>query len=404
MLSYLVRRILLLIPTMIGATALIFFVMELAPVSPVDVLLSREGTMRAGEREAREDYLNERYGLNKPAHLRYLRWLNNISPIGFQIWRRDDPQVLEKRDERTRLREARRQELLAALTPVDQVEKEVREIELSPAPGEVRSWVPRFKWPDLGSSFKQSRPVGPVILEALPITLLLQSLSVPLAYAIAITSGIWTAKHRGKAQDVATGTILLALWSLPVIWVSVMLIGFFANSRYGPLQWFPAAGMHDVRAGNWSFFPSNGNPGYFLDMAWHLVLPLVALTYGSFAYLSKLTRTSLLDTLGADFVRTARAKGLRENVVLFRHAFRNSLLPLITIAASLLPVLISGSVVVETVFSIPGMGRLAIDSVKSQDYELFLSVSTILLLLQLVGFLLADVAYVIADPRVSYER
>ena len=404
MFSYLIRRILLLIPTLIGATALIFFVMQLAPVSPVDMLLSREGTIKSGEREAREDYLNERYGLNQPATVRYLRWLNNVSPVGIRIWRRGDDEVKASRQQREVLRGAKRQEMFAAGATPDQVDQAVRAIEVSPAPGQVRSWKPIFKTPDLGDSFKQSRPVGPIILESLPVTVLLQSVSIPLAYAIAITSGIWTAKHRGKAQDVATGTLLLALWSLPVIWVSVMLIGFFANSAYRPLHWFPAAGLHDVRSATWRFFPSNGNPGYLLDTVWHLILPLVALTYGGFAYLSKLTRTSLLDTLGADFVRTARAKGLRENVVLLRHAFRNSLLPLITVSASLLPALISGSVIVETVFSVPGMGRLAVDSVKSQDYELFLSVSTILLILQLLGFLLADILYMVADPRVSYDR
>lgn len=356
MLTYLIRRILLVIPTLLGATALIFFTMELAPVSPTDVLLSREGNLKPGERAVREAYLNERYGLNKPAPVRYLKWLNSISPIG-----------MKKEGE-----------------------------------GFPGTWSFGFKSPDLGNSFKQSRAVGPIIKETLPVTLLLQSLSLPLAYVIAITSGIWTAKHRGKIQDVSTGTVLLGLWSLPVIWVSVMLIGFLANVEYVKL--FPSAELHDVRADRWSFFPSDGTPGYLLDTLWHLVLPVICLTYGGFAYLSKLTRTSLLDTLSADFVRTARAKGLRENVVVYRHAFRNSLLPLITVFAGILPALISGSIVVEKVFSVPGMGRLVVDSLLSQDYELFLSVATITLMLQLVGFLLADILYVIADPRVSYDR
>lgn len=355
MLSYLIRRCLLLIPTLIGATALIFFVMELAPISPTDMLLSREGSLRPGERQMREAYLNQRYGLNKPAPYRYVKWLNAISPIGVK----------------------------AAGTGF---------------PGPLKFG---FKKPDLGNSFKQGRAVGPIILEALPTTLLLQAIAIPLAYAIAITSGIWTAKHRGKLRDVATGTVLLGLWSLPAIWVSVMLIGYLANKYY--IQWFPAAELHSPESVGWSFFPGTGHPGYLLDTVWHLVLPVICLTYGQFAYLSKLTRTSLLDTLTADFVRTARAKGLRENVVLFRHAFRNSLLPLITVFAHLLPLLIAGSVVVEKVFSINGMGRLVVDSVTANDYELFLSVSTITLVLQLVGYLLADIAYVIADPRVSYD-
>ncbi len=355
MLSYLIRRILLLFPTLIGATALIFFVMELSPVNITSVLLSREGNAQAGERAAREAYLEKRYGLKKPPIVRYFKWLNAISPLGVK-----DPGV-----------------------------------------GFPSSWAVGFKTPDLGNSFKQSRPVGPIIMEALPVTLLLQSLAIPLSYMIAVMTGIWTAKHRGRIQDIGTGTGLLAMWSMPVIWVSVMLIGFFANNHYFP--WFPTAELHEPAAAEWSFFPRGGHVGWLLDMGWHLILPVLCLTYGNFAYLSKLTRAALLDTLESDFVRTARAKGLPERVVLYRHAFRNSLLPLITVFASLLPALITGSVVVEKVFSIPGTGRMLVDSMLANDYELFLSVSTITLLLQLVGYLLADFAYVIADPRVSYE-
>jgi peptide/nickel transport system permease protein len=169
---------------------------------------------------------------------------------------------------------------------------------------------------------------------------------------------------------------------------------------------FPAAEMHSIRAASMTFFPrffGGFQPGYLLDSIWHLALPVICISYGGFAFYSKLARTSMLETLGADYVRTARAKGLDERVVLFRHAFRNSLLPLITVAASFLPLLITGSIVVETIFSLNGMGRLVIQSIQANDRELFLSVSMIVLLLELVGFLLADVAYVIADPRVSYE-
>jgi ABC-type dipeptide/oligopeptide/nickel transport system permease component len=169
---------------------------------------------------------------------------------------------------------------------------------------------------------------------------------------------------------------------------------------------FPAGQLHSITADMMTFFPrfSGGfQPGYLLDTAWHLVLPVICVSYASFAFYSKLTRTSLLETLGSDYVRTARAKGLAERVVLYRHAFRNSLLPLITVAASFLPLLITGSIVVETIFSINGMGRLVVSSLMANDRELFLSVSTIILLLELIGFLMADVAYVLADPRVSYD-
>ena len=157
-----------------------------------------------------------------------------------------------------------------------------------------------------------------------------------------------------------------------------------------------------------TFFPNwaggHFERGYLLDSTWHLVLPVICISYYSVAFYSKLTRTALLETLSSDFVRTARAKGLSEGAVLYRHAFRNSLIPLITVAASFLPLLVTGSIVVETIFNINGMGKLTIDALFANDRELFLSVSLLILLLQLGGYLIADILYVIADPRVSYGK
>jgi len=143
--------------------------------------------------------------------------------------------------------------------------------------------------------------------------------------------------------------------------------------------------------------------GFLLDRIWHLVLPVVCLSYGGFAGLAKLTRTSVLENLLSDYARTARAKGLAESAVLWRHVFRNSLLPLITVAASLLPSLLAGSVIVESIFSIEGMGKLAVEAVQTRDRELVLSITLVGGLLTLLGYLLADLLYALADPRVSYE-
>jgi peptide/nickel transport system permease protein len=143
--------------------------------------------------------------------------------------------------------------------------------------------------------------------------------------------------------------------------------------------------------------------GFLFDRIWHLVLPVVCLSYGSFAGLAKLTRTSVLENLLSDYARTARAKGLAESAVLWRHVFRNSLLPLITVAASLLPSLLAGSVIVESIFSIDGMGKLAVEAVKGRDRELVLSITLIGGVLTLLGYLLADFLYALADPRISYD-
>ena len=143
--------------------------------------------------------------------------------------------------------------------------------------------------------------------------------------------------------------------------------------------------------------------GFLLDRIWHLILPVICLSYGGFAVLAKLTRASILENLYSDYARTARAKGLDEQDVMWRHVFRNSLLPLITVSAGLLPSLLSGSVIVENIFSINGMGQLAVEAVQFRDRELVLAITWISGLLTLIGYLIADFFYTIADPRVSYE-
>ena len=405
MISYLVRRILLFFPTLLGATLVVFMLMALSPISIVDVLLPPGGNLLPGQRAAREAYLQERYGLGDPAIVQYLRWLNNISPIGFRTWKGDAPEVVAARQQQQALRAQKERELLAAGATGRQIQDDLRSVVVRPRVGDVRLDKPAVKAPDMGSSFVQARPVWPILAASLPATLLLEAIALPISVAVALLTGIWSAKHRGKAQDVVTGTGLLALYALPPIWVGTLMVGYLANVHY--VKWFPAEGLHDMRADMMSFFPrwdeGGFERGYLLDTAWHLVLPVICLSYGTFAYYSKLTRTSLLETLGADFVRTARAKGLKDRVVLYRHAFRNSLLPLITVAAQMLPVLVTGSVVVEFIFGINGMGRLLIFSLKANDRELFLSASVIVLLLQLSGNLMADVLFAIADPRVSYD-
>src|SRR6184192_3342580 len=264
MLTYLLRRILLVIPTLIGMTMLVFFVMALSP-GGAGADLSRGEGMRPEERRALQKYLNERYGLDKPLVVQYLRWLNRVSPLGLKI--KDDGSL----------------------------------------------GAPRFKVPDMGHSFILHRPVGDLIKERLPITLLLNCISLPLVYITAVLLGLYAARKRGGTVDIASGTLLLGFWSIPVIWSGVMLQGYLTNEEY--FRYFPTEGLHDVKAEQMTFLPSSTSPagihrGWFLDMAWHLVLPIICLTYGQFAYLSKLSRGAVLETMHADFVRTARAKGV----------------------------------------------------------------------------------------------
>jgi peptide/nickel transport system permease protein len=435
MLTYLLRRILLFIPTLLGATFLVVMIMDLAPIDVVESLLPPSGEQNPAVREEREAYLNARYGLDASGPEKWLRWVNNVSPIGLQTWDYEAPEVVEQRALRRTFRseaepvieaEVRNAnpELVALSQDVEadpdarvaarqslreQIKSRLDELEeeqgFYPMSGDIRWDRLPVKAPDLGNSIRQSRPNWQIIREALPITLLLQLISLPTAVAISLITGIWSAKNRGGWQDWGTGGLLLALFSIPTIWVGVMAIGYLANDQY--VNWFPTGGVQDIRSESFGFFPGyvgdEFQRGYLLDSLWHLALPVICLTYAQFAYLSKLTRGSMLEVLNSDYIRTARAKGLAAHVVLLRHGFRTALIPVITFLAALLPVIITGSIVIETIFGINGMGRLVIESLKNNDIELFLTVTLFTIVLKLGAYLLADIAYVLADPRVSYS-
>ncbi len=358
MFTYLVRRILLMVPTMLGITLVVFGIMKAAPGDPAQMLISPDGELRPDERAELIEYTRRRYGLDLPVHEQYLRWLNMVSPIGFGV---DEDGALSGFG---------------------------------------------FKVPDLGESFVKRRPVLDLIAESLPITLLLNVLTIPIIYTVAIATGLLAARFRGQWFDNVSGLFFLGLWSFPTMLAGVLMINLFANEQY--INAFPYGGMGEAVGRDMAFLPGRGDDGawsagYLLFTMYHLVLPVICLSYGGFAFLSKLTRSATLENLSKDFVRTARAKGVREKNVLFAHVLRNSLLPLITVLAGLLPSLLAGAVIVETIFSINGMGRLAIQAIEFKDQEVVMAITLISGLLGLVGYLIADVGYAIADPRVSYE-
>jgi microcin C transport system permease protein len=360
MLSYIVRRLLLAIPTLLGITAVTFFVMGLSPGGVGGPMLAAATSgMKANEAKALREYYEKRYGLDKPLPVQYVRWLNLVSPVGVK----------------------------------------------EPGAGWPASSRVGLKWPDLGMSIAKGRPVTALLADAIPVTLLLNVVTIPVTYGVAILTGIYAARKRGGVLDVSSGTLFLGLWSVPTIFTGVMLIGFLANRQY--VQWFPTGGLHDMLADRMTFLPSwpggQFQRGYVLDTLWHLALPVFCLSYGGFAFLSKLTRGAVLENLRADYARTARAKGLSDRSVLFGHVFRNSLLPLITVAVHILPALLAGSVIVERIFSIPGMGRLMIEAVFAKDRELVLAETLLAGMIGLASYLLADLLYAVADPRVSYE-
>ena len=457
---YILRRLLLMIPTLLGITLVVFVVMAASPGGISAQSLIEGQNLEPQAKKAMEDYYNRLYGLDQPAPVQYLRWLNNVSPIGFTF------------DEQ----------------------------------GEM-SGFSLTKGSDLGKSFRYGRPVLDLLFERVPITLLLNILTIPGIYIVAIAIGVRAATERGHSFDVGSSIIMLGFWSVPTMLAGVLAIGFFASDQYW--RWFPTAGLSQREALDMPFLPHWGTVGdamlvfalaiagaaiftafsryagrwlrvgtlaalgaalgglmahalpgehsifatvllvpllalvlggmaytefqtlrtvllgqvglllgigiaihqtdadfvrgFLLDRIWHLALPVLCLSYGSFAFLSKLTRSAILENMLCDYARTARAKGVPESQVLWKHVFRNSLLPLITVTASLLPGLLAGSVIVESIFSIDGMGKLAVEAVQTRDRELVLSITLISGLLTLIGYLITDILYALADPRVSYD-
>jgi peptide/nickel transport system permease protein len=256
-------------------------------------------------------------------------------------------------------------------------------------------WLKRVVRLDFGDSIKHHRPVIELIKERLPITLVLNLIAFVIIYAVSLPLGVLAAVRHKRFFDRASSVVLFMLWSLPVMWVGQMLIGYFCGPTFK--QWFPPAGLSSNYADTLPFFP------WLADKLWHLVLPVFCLTYTGFAYLTKQVRAGMLDSLRADYVRTARAKGLSNAVVIFRHALRNSIIPVITIMATLLPSMLGGSVIIESIFSVPGMGLLAFEAVTTRDYNVVMAVATMGGVLNLLGLLLGDIAYAIADPRISFE-
>jgi peptide/nickel transport system permease protein len=222
---------------------------------------------------------------------------------------------------------------------------------------------------------------------------------------VAIPSGLLAAARRGSWIDQALGVVYIALYSIPVVLAGVLAIGFLASKEY--MGAFPASGLHDRTADAMAFLPrtsgSGFERGYLLDIVWHIALPVLCLVYTGFAVLSKQTRAAMLDNYSADYVRTAKAKGVSGRDILFRHVFRNSLLPLITMFATIFPAMLAGSVVVERIFTVPGMGSLIIDAIYLRDRELLLANTAMIGGVNLLALLLADILYAVVDPRVSFE-
>lgn len=261
-----------------------------------------------------------------------------------------------------------------------------------PLPVQYLTWLSRVVRFDFGRSLSDQRPVGEKLAEALPRTMLLSFLALLLAYGVAIPLGVYQAARPRSLASRALSVVLFVAYSVPSFWVAVLMLMFLAGSR--GFDWFPFEGLHSKDADTYSTL------GWLADTAWHLVLPVTCLSYATLAVVSRQVKSSMIEALAQDYVKAARARGIGRRSILFRHALRNSLLPVITMLSFSLPYLIGGSIVVERAFGIPGMGSLAFDAIGMRDYPVVMAVATLSAVVTMFAVLAADLLYAVADPRI----
>ena len=286
-------------------------------------------------------------------------------------------------------------ELRQVLVVGDRVYTAARSWRTVPVWRRYLSWLWRTARLDFDRSFVDDRPVIDKIAEALPVTLGLNVLALLIIYAVSIPIGVLSAVRRGSAFDQGSGLLLFLLYSLPNFWLATLLIMGLSSEKTWDL--LPSVGLQSPNHQDLSYLAWLG------DRLKHLVLPVTVMVYGGFASLSRYVRSSMLDTIQEDYIRTARAKGLPEYVVVVKHALRNSLMTVVTLVASLLPAMIGGSVIVEYIFSIEGMGRLGFDAILARDYPVIMAITTFSAVLTLLGILVSDLLYSVVDPRVRTE-
>lgn len=349
MLNYLVRRVLWMIPTLLGISLVAFALVHLVPGDPAQLQFGSESTGAANAGEAIASF-RRAHLLDQPLWKQYLHYVGpfNLGADGHTLFGGSGARPWGG--------------LLAA---------------------------------DLGREFlRPDVSVASEIATRLKVTVPLALISALLAYLIAIPLGIYAALRRGTRVELATSALLFAMYSVPVFWAGLMLQLAFGRSG---LDWLPVIGISSADA------DALGPAERALDTVRHVVLPIVCLTYGGLAYLSRQMRASMLEALRSDYVRAARAKGLTETSVVFKHALRNSAVPLCTLFGQVLPILMGGSVLVETVFDLPGLGRYAYEGLSYREYNVVLGTVLLAALMTLVGFLLSDVLCALVDPRIRQE-
>jgi microcin C transport system permease protein len=340
LLAYILKRIALMLPTLLGILTLTFIVIQFVPGGPIDQLVAEaRASAKGGDRggyAARRDIdatqlaeLKALYGFDKPAHVRYFEMLKNFA---------------------------------------------------------------RF---DLGRSFTQNKDVWTLIKEKLPVSISLGLWTFLVSYLISVPLGIAKAVREGSAFDVATTLIVLLGYAIPGFVLGVFLIQIFAGGSF--LDWFPLRGL---TSDDWSELSW---PARILDYFWHLALPLTCIVIGSFAVMTMLTKNTFIEEMRKQYVLVARAKGLSQRRVLYKHILRNALIPIVTgFPAAFVGAFFAGSLLIETLFSLDGLGLLGYEAVVRRDYPVVLGTLYLFTLLGLAVKLISDILYVVVDPRVQF--
>jgi peptide/nickel transport system permease protein len=333
MTRYLLKRLFWMVPLLIGISLISFLIMHLAPG---DITTTEAGFNPKASEESRQK-LRQLYHLNEPLIVQYGLWLKRMATLDFgtSFASHQRPVFLERKDEK-------------------------------------------------GNASKG------MIQEALPITLLINILSLVLIIAVALPLGVISALNQNKPPDRAITVFVFIGFAVPGFWLALLMMYWLGVAH----DWLPISGLHSLG------YEHLTSPAQWWDTARHLAIPVFISALGGLAGISLFVRNGMLDVLHQDYITTARAKGLPENTVVYRHALRNALLPLITILGLSIPGLIGGSVIAESLFAIPGMGKLFYDAVLMRDFPVIMGILTIGSALTLIGNLLADITYAWADPRV----
>jgi microcin C transport system permease protein len=344
MLKYFLRRLAILIPTLMGVTIVVFVIINMAPGGPIEQKLQQMrfsggdgggGQIGGGSRGGTQGVSNEvmealkkQYGFDKPLYQRYFIWLKNIATLNF------------------------------------------------------------------GESFTYEEPVLDVIVSKFPVSLQFGVVSLILSYLISIPLGIVKAIRNGSSFDVASSVLLFILYSIPSFMLAILLIVFLSGGSF--LELFPVGGLYSEMYDELSPWEQ------FLDRIHHFTLPLICYTIGSFTSLTILMKNSLIEEIKKDYIRTARAKGVDEKTVYMKHALRNALIPIVTGLGGFLTVFFAGSLLLETIFQLDGIGLLSYKSILSRDYNVIMGLVFIQSALFLLGNVISDFAYVIVDPRIDF--